>query len=404
MRIRDARFILVIASLCPDSTMAQDALSLQSVLSRAREQAPIVLVAQARVDEAAARRVGAALRFQSNPDVEFAAGPRSGAGTTDVDAGIRQLFEPRGRRAARLESADASIEQAKAERDETARVTMRDAALTFIAVLEQDERLRLLRSALEVAQTAFRAAERRYRAGDIAVLDVNVARVAAARARAEIASTLAARENAVGTLRALLGLSTSPETFSGSLNDLRRARSLPTLLAEVAQHPELIRLRAEQREAQAERRFGRSFGRPEFGVQASYEREEEANIVLGGLTISLPTFNRGQELQAAATARETRVQIELDAASRALETRVRSLHAVYEQRVAAAETLEREALPGLDENEQLVHRSYEAGQLSLVEWLLLRREFLESRVNYVDQQSAIAAAGIELDAAAGVLR
>jgi outer membrane protein TolC len=63
-----------------------------------------------------------------------------------------------------------------------------------------------------------------------------------------------------------------------------------------------------------------------------------------------------------------------------------------------------EALPGLDENEQLATRSFDSGQIGLPDLLLIRRELLETRFQYVDALIEAALARVELDAVLGVLR
>jgi outer membrane protein TolC len=61
-------------------------------------------------------------------------------------------------------------------------------------------------------------------------------------------------------------------------------------------------------------------------------------------------------------------------------------------------------LPGLEENERLARRSFEVGELSLPDLLIIRREFIETRLQYLETLSAAAAASIEWQVAAGVLR
>ena len=76
----------------------------------------------------------------------------------------------------------------------------------------------------------------------------------------------------------------------------------------------------------------------------------------------------------------------------------------YNRRVAAVQTLEAEAIPGLDENERLTTRSFEVGQLGLPELLLIRREILETRFQYLDALLEAVLARTDLDASAGILQ
>jgi cobalt-zinc-cadmium efflux system outer membrane protein len=118
----------------------------------------------------------------------------------------------------------------------------------------------------------------------------------------------------------------------------------------------------------------------------------------------LPVFSKGQELQAVGLARAARLRTELDAARTRVQIEVRSAFEVYSRRIAAISVLESDAIPGLDENETLTARSFEVGQLGLPELLLIRREILDTRSQYLDALLEAALARIDLDASAGVLR
>jgi cobalt-zinc-cadmium efflux system outer membrane protein len=102
--------------------------------------------------------------------------------------------------------------------------------------------------------------------------------------------------------------------------------------------------------------------------------------------------------------REHTAQRALDANRRIISVEVQTAFAVYQRREAAAIELERNALPGLDDNEALARRSYEAGLLSLAEWLLIRREILETKGEHLTRLLEAAVAGVELEASAGVLQ
>ena len=83
---------------------------------------------------------------------------------------------------------------------------------------------------------------------------------------------------------------------------------------------------------------------------------------------------------------------------------IESLYATSNARQAAVAAFEQDALPGLDENEVLVQRSFDVGQISLPELLLIRRELIDARLDYLDRQLEAAETAVTLDAAAGVLR
>lgn len=379
-------------------------MTLSEVLSRAREQAPQVVSARLAVEETRGRLSGASVRLHANPELEASLGSRDGPDSrfTDFEVGVGQSFEPRARRSARLSAARAAVAQSVANADETTREVLRLAARAYFRVLHAQERIRLVRAAQELAANVHAMADRRFKAGDIAVIDVNIARSSLARVRADREAAEAARAVAVGDLRQVLRLEddirVDGELTAGTTPDL-------TMLLQAAeQRPELLALEAGIQEAEADVRLGRTFGRPEYGVGVRYAREEGDQIFLGGVTVTLPVFSKGQELQAVGSARAARLRAELDAARMRVALEVRSAFEAHSRLAAAAHVLEAEAIPGLDENEALTTRSYDVGQIGLAELLLIRREILETRFHYLEALLEAALARIDLDASAGVLR
>jgi cobalt-zinc-cadmium efflux system outer membrane protein len=381
-------------------------MTLSDVLTRARLQAPQIVSARLAVEEARGRLTGASVRRQTNPEISAALGNRNGPDTrfTDFEVGVGQAFEPSGRRNARIAGANAAIEQGTANVEEVTRTVLRQSGSAYYRVLYADERIRLLNGAFDLASAVYSAADRRFKAGDIAVLDVNIARASLARVRAEREGAQASRALALAELGQLLGLGLDGDTsVAGSLSNPGQA-DVNAALRAASDRPELRALEAGIREAEAELQLGASFSKPEYGAGVRYSREEGDHVLLGAMTVTLPVHSKGQELQAVGSARAARLRAELHAAQLRVQMEVRAAFEAYERRLAAVRVLEADAIPGLDENERLTSRSFEVGQLGLPDLLLIRREILETRVQYVDALLEAALARIDLDASAAILR
>lgn len=382
-------------------------MTLEQALNRARLKAPALLSARARIDEARGRVDGASIRFQSNPVVEGTIGPRfSGQGrTTDADITVSQDFEALGRRAARMAGAHAGVTRATASGQEAARGLLRDVAAAFLRALAAKEKLKALTAADQLASDFLNSAEKRYQAGDVPVLDVNLARSGAARTRAEMRSGLAEQANALGELRTLLGMPPEEQfTPEGNLKDLTQSDPPALLSAAQDDRPDIKVLESELRDAESEVRLGNTFKSPELGVIGRYARDQGDNIAAAGIRVTLPVFSRGQELRATGSARAARIRAELEAARTAIRNEVGAAVEVRRFRMEAAQELESGALPGLQENETLVRRGYEEGEVGLVELLLVRREILETRLAYANTLLDAALATIDLQFKAGVLQ
>jgi cobalt-zinc-cadmium efflux system outer membrane protein len=385
---------------------AQTILTFEETIARAREQSGAVVVARARAAEIEAGLLDVSARFRDNPVIEGQAGPRAGGETrsTDLGVGISQQFETGGQRRARVAGALAAIDRQRAETDGARRVAVRDAAVGFLEGVAASERLRIAEEGDTVSRELLNVTERRYALGDIAAIDLNLARIDAARSAAALRSARADFTAAIGRLRAVLRLPASePVELRGAL-DLPGPPPFESLRAVLDQRPEFAALGAESREADAQIQLGRALQSPDLGFRVSYEREAQDNIVLGGLTITLPAFQRGQGTLAGGVARAARARLELDVARQTAASELETAYAVYQQHATLAGAFASEAVPGLDDNLDLARRSYEAGELNLRELLLIRRDALETRTAIVSSRLEAARSRVAVDYVAGVLR
>jgi outer membrane protein, heavy metal efflux system len=381
-------------------------LTLEQALNRARLKAPALLSAKARIEEARGRLKGASIFLQANPAVEGTVGPRlSDQGrTTDGDISVTQDFEAIGRRSARIAGAQTGVTREIAASREAGRVLLRDVAIAFTRALATNEKLKVLTTAEQVSSGFLDTAERRYQAGDIPILEVNLAKNGAARSRAELRSGRAELVTSFGELRVLLGMSPEEEfSVSGDLTTPKKY-DVTALVSTADDRPDIRVLESELQGALSDVRLGNTFKSPDFGVTARYQRDQGDNIVQGGVRVSLPVFSRGQELTATGNARAARIRGELEAIKTAIRNEIKTAFDAYTYRAEALQELERLALPSLLENETLARRSYEEGEIGLAELLLIRREILETRLAYVTTLLDAALAGVDLEFKSGVLR
>lgn len=405
-RLATAAFGLAAACLWPCPSAAQPSeFTLEEALALARQQAPSLLEAQGRVAEAQGPIAGATPWLRDNPTLQTEAGPRTRSGEAqglDWAVGLTQPFELGGKQGARRESARAGLVRESSHRQDTERLVLGEVMATFLRAVHARERRLLARSAEDAARQTADAAQRRFEAGDVPIVDVHVARVALARARAEGVSTEAEEAEFLGELRVLLGLTAQQPL--GVRGELRAAafQSVASTSAS-AQRPDVAALEAELAQAEAELRLGHSQAWPDISVGLRYQHEADESAVLGTLSIPMPLFSRGQEARVTGAARVHRLQGVLQAARRSRDVQVETALARYRKQLQAVELLEHEALPLLEDNESLARRSYEAGEMNLAEFLLVRREVLETRAAYLDSLLQAALARTRLAVETGAL-
>jgi cobalt-zinc-cadmium efflux system outer membrane protein len=403
-----SRFALVAAAAAvigvATPVPGQTVLTREEVIARARAQAGPVVVARARIAEAEADLVNASVRFRDNPVIDTFVGTRSAAArrSTDLELGVSQQFETGGQRRARIAGAEAAVDRQRAQADDAQRGAVLEALTAFLDAIAAQERLRLTEESETVSRELLNVTERRYTLGDIAAIDLNLARIDAARSSAALRGARVDFTDAIGRLRMLLRLPSGPLEVRGTL-DLPAPAGLDVLRSAVLERADFVTLRAEAREAEAQIQLGRALRRPDLGLRVGYEREETDDIVLGGLTIALPAFQRGQGTMAAGAARAARARLQLETVQQAAIADMETAYAVYQQHATLAGTLEAEAAPGLDDNQNLARRSYEAGELSLIEFLLIRRDALETRMTIVDRRLDAARSRLAIDYLSGLL-
>jgi outer membrane protein, heavy metal efflux system len=401
--------IVFVAAACVGVATHADAqvvLTLEQTMARARQEAGSVLIGRARIAEAEADVLEASVRFRENPLIESDVGTRSAGGAryTDLNIGLLQQFETGGQRRARTMGARAAVEVRRAEAEVAAREAVFAAAGAFLSGVAALERLRVAEQWDTLSRDLLHATERRYAAGDIAAIDLNLARIDAARSVAALRAARAELTTAVGTLKTLLRL---PETGPIELRGSLEVRPLPPLQQfheSIGARPDLAVLQAAGLEAAAETELGSALRRPDVGFRVGFSREATDTIVLGGLSVTLPTFQRGQGVLARGVARASRARLELDVARDAALAELETAYSVHQQHATLIEALERDAASGIADNEDLARRSYEAGELNLMELLLIRRDALDTRTVLIDRHHDAAHSRLTVDYVAGVLR
>ncbi|NPD23780.1 TolC family protein [Corallococcus exiguus] len=380
-------------------------ITLQDVFALAREHAPALVEARARVRAAQGPLASAAPLLRENPQLDVQVGPRrlpNGVYGLDLALGLSQPFELGGKQGLRRDAARAGLSMEEARLRDAERLLLGDVAAAYLRLLQAGERKKLVEAAAEAAARTVKASERRYAAGDVPAVDVNVAKVAHARARAELqvaaGEIFALREE----LEARVGYRARPMvTYDDDLRSLARA---PVREGKdgAGARADLVALEQEQVQAKAAATLGRRQVLPDVTVGARYQKEADETVFLGTLSVPLPVFARGQEARLVGEADASRAEQELAAARTVVPAQVQAAKYRYRASLGALGTLE-EVLPLLDDNEALAQRSYDAGEMDLAAFLLVRRDTLEARAAWLDGLLRLALARVQLEVETGVL-
>ena len=399
----------VLAFLLTAAAADAQTLTLEQAIARALQESPDIKTADADVRVAEGELVRAKT-LPYNPTVSGGIGPHKdvaageSAGTNEYAASLEQTLEIAGQRGKRIASAEARLAASQGRATFARQSVASRVRRAFYLAATARERLATTRDAERVAAELQVFAGDRLNLGAGTQLELNVSRAAAGRARSdrliaerrfrlartELAETMGAPPAEVpepaGAPPALAPVSVAEEEF------VRRA---------VAQRGDLAAARQEAvaagHDLTLEERL--RFPDPTFGV--SYARSHEERSLLFGVTIGLPLFNRNQGGIATAGALKQRASVAEQNALRSVEREARAAFAAYENAREAAEGFDREVVERLAENIDLARESFQAGKISLLEFNLLRRELVETRLAYLDAVAELVEARFALELALG---
>lgn len=363
-----------------------DEVDLAQILAFADEHSPALVVARSTRARADAALVAASPRLYANPELTISAGPRIGANGVgvDVDVGLWQQLQIAGERKLRIAAANRLQDLTDAEIDRVRWEVRCDVQAAFHRALVERERAALAMRVLTFQEEVLGVVERQVKAGDAATLSLRLAEAEVAQARqARVAADQSHRVSRI-RLAQLAGWPTGRvPRVAGELGSPRRPPTTDELVAIAkGELPSLRASEAALAEARSRVAVARreTWPRPSIGVQ--YRREDNPSperpydVVLGGIALSIPSFqtNQGERAQARADVHVARA--ELDAATFLLTARIEEARSEV---VAAAERMEAygsEILPRLEENLVLLRRSFELGEIDILSLSVGRERFL----------------------------
>jgi len=379
-----------------------ESLTLSRVIELAGTNSRDVRIAVTRIAEEEGRFTGAQVRSIENPKLEAALGPRFGTTTTvDVDVSVEIPFERGGKRDRRVAVARAGVQREKHAVDDARRQAIAIAAGAYYRVLQAEERLRLAEERKALAGELLRVARERHQGGDAPLFDVNLAQAEMSRAKSAIASEKGLVARARAALAASLGLpSGGDHRVEGDLKDRSFFDAIPSEIP-LEKRSDLLAALAEVDASRAGVVLAEAQQRADIAFRVGYRHEEGNDIFQGGVSIPLPIFNPGKGPVQEARARSDRARIDAEARKAAVSSEIEGARRSYAAAAESVWLLEKDGLPRQQENEALAREGYRAGKINLATFLLVRRDVLDTRREYLERLLEAAEAGVDLAAAVG---
>jgi len=388
-------------------------LTLDEAMRLAEAAHPAVLAREAQLAAAEGTRREAASLLFNNPELSTEAIRRRPSGPAgswnEWSVGISQPFETGGQQTRRREAASAGLDALRAEIDDVRRQARVEAATRFLAVLSAQQRVQLEQRSVDLFERSAQAVAKRRAAGEDTRLDANVALVEAERARNALAlagERLIDARSELGTA-VRLPPSALPEVVGeiGTTIDSALPYKLEQLLASSQNLPRVRALAA--REDAARARLGVEHGNrnPDVtvGVHAGREGPSDGreNLAILSLSVPLPLFKRNDAAIGQAMTDMTQAEVERASVLRDTDSRVRQLWSRLASQRERIQRLQRVLVPASTDNQQLSAKSREAGQIGLLDQLIVNRQAIDAERDLIDLLAEMHTTRIELEYAAG---
>lgn len=383
------------------------ALSLEDVLSLAKERAPEVSLARQAVREAEARRVGAGVRLPTNPRLSVDARPvLRGASASDVGyaATLDALFEVNGAPGARREEADRAVDVAATD----LRVGRLDArARAFAAYVRArvaEMRMGEIAFAVELAERVLAASSERTNLGASGDIERTLAESELGTLRAAASAREEEHRRALMALRDALDLpAEAPIRLTTALDDPGAVAAPPALAAAAEQglaDLEAIRRRADLLAVTEERLAREAF--PKVGGYLGVDSSPVSpTFGVVGLSVELPIAQRNQGPRARVAAQRATEMERLSLTARRVARDVYAAHAAYEARRRELKILTDEALPSAQRTLDLATTGWRSGRFDIFRVTSAARDLARVRALRLDALESAWLEKIALERAVG---
>ena len=376
---------------------AAEPLSLPKAIELALEGNPEVAAAKRQWEATE----GQVLQGRSRPNPELAYSLEDTRSKTRTQSWQLNLpVELGGKRAARTKAAEKTREQAQAQLAELQATVRANVAAAYFDVLTAQERLVLARDSAALAKSSTDTVSKRVAAGKVSPVEESKARVAEAGVRVELAQAASEQRNALSRLFALLGRIDAPYTvLEGKAENLPSVPSLADLQPLISSAPGVVLARIEVDRREALTALEQSKRVPDVTVSVGMQRSNETqrNVLLFGVSVPLPIFDRNQGNLLEALKLEDKARDELQAASVRLHSEVAQGQERLSTITAEVQSLQQDVLPGAKSAYDAATIGFENGKFNFLEVLDAQRTYFTAKSQYLKALGEAHRAAADID-------
>jgi outer membrane protein, heavy metal efflux system len=374
-------------------------LTYRMAVQRALDANPRIVAARLRRSVNIASRDVAAERLNPEFRVEMAKETPKEGYTVAVP------LELGGRRARRIEVADAAIKAGDAELNQVIAEVQSEVRRAFVSRIVAETRQALLDEMQMLAQRARDAAQARFDAGGVPRLEVLQAQLAFADAQNQATAAQGTRDAARASLNAALGLSLDAPTPIDTMLDVGSALLADALVARARQSSaELIALDRRIEEQRARIALAHSLRTPDVTPEATLTRRAAPEFDTGwraAIAVSIPVFTTHRAGVAVEEATLAQLTGEREAAATRISGEVASAAAIAESQRQQYVRYRDQIVPQALEVERMAEDSYRLGQTPIAAYLQALQSTRDIRLRAIQAAADLQNALADLDRAAG---
>ena len=330
---------------------------------------------------------GQVLQGRARPNPEFAYSLEDARSKTRTQNWQLNLpVELGGKRAARTKAAEKAREQAQAQLVELKATVRANVAAAYFDVLTAQERLVLARDSVALAKSSTDTVAKRVAAGKVSPVEESKARVAEAGIRVEMAQAASEQRNALSRLFALMGKTEAPvAVLEGKAEALPPVPELVDLQPLIASSPAVVLARIEVDRRQALTELEQSKRVPDVTVSVGMQRSNETqrNVLLFGVSVPLPVFDRNQGNLLEALKLEDKARDELQGATVRLHSEVAQARERLATIASEIQALQQDVLPGAKSAYDAATIGFENGKFNFLEVLDAQRTYFTAKAQYL---------------------
>ena len=385
-------------------------LTLEQAWKQAEQANPALRATQANLAAAQGELTDSRALLWNNPQISTERRSRNVSQTgqpinsKDGVSGLSQTLEIAGQQDIRQRTAEKNLAAIQENIAETKRQVHADVEQRFVQVLSLQLRIQTEEATLKLIEDAAKAVGKRVAAGEDSRLDGNLAKVEAERAQNQVSILREQLVQARADLSALLQMPPDqmPEV-TGSLDAEPPSYTLEDLLTSAARRPLLNVLDYREGVARDRVALERASIYPDVTLGLRYGRELGVDNKVATLSISLPIplFRRNDTGIGRAMTELTQAQVRKQTTQRDVRAQVLALWEQFTNLKARVRRLNESVLPVLEENQHLSSISFRAGEIGLLQLLLVNRQVLDGQQDLLDARTELRLTQTALEAAAG---